>query len=64
MLFTCPHIGNVGINLEDMESKQVHLGGILVRQEALNVSNYRSAMTLDAYLKEQGVIGISDIDTR
>mmetsp|Transcript_6398 Transcript_6398/g.23151 ORF Transcript_6398/g.23151 Transcript_6398/m.23151 type:complete len:417 (-) Transcript_6398:96-1346(-) len=64
VLFTCPHIGNVGINLEDMESKQVHLGGILVRQEALNVSNYRSAMTLDAYLKEQGVIGISDIDTR
>lgn len=64
MLFTCPHIGNVGINLEDMESKQVHLGGILVRQEALNVSNYRSVMTLDAYLKEQGVIGISDIDTR
>jgi len=64
VLFTCPHIGNVGINLEDMESKQAHMGGMLVRQEALNVSNYRSAMTLDAYLKEQGVIGISDIDTR
>ena len=48
----------------DMESTKVHMGATLVRHEALNVSNYRSTQTLDSYLKEQGVIGISDIDTR
>lgn len=64
VLFTCPHIGNVGINPLDMESTKVHMGATLVRHEALNVSNYRSTQTLDSYLKEQGVIGISDIDTR
>ena len=64
VLFTCPHIGNVGINQLDMESTKVHMGATLVRHHALNVSNYRSTQTLDSYLKEQGVIGISDIDTR
>ncbi|MDA9098851.1 glutamine-hydrolyzing carbamoyl-phosphate synthase small subunit [bacterium] len=64
VLFTCPEIGNVGINLEDMESTKAHMGGMLVRHLSLNVSNYRSAMDLDTYLKEQNVVGISDIDTR
>ena len=47
-----------------MESTKVHMGATLVRHEALNVSNYRSTQSLDTYLKDQGVIGISDIDTR
>lgn len=64
VVFTYPHIGNVGINLEDMESTQCHLGGVIVRDLSLRVSNYRSAMTLDAYLKKQGVLGIADVDTR
>ena len=64
VLFTCPEIGNVGINLEDMESTKAHMGGMLVRHLSLNVSNYRSAMSLPEYLEQQGVIGISDIDTR
>ena len=64
VLFTCPEIGNVGINLEDMESTKAHMGGMLVRHLSLNVSNYRSVMSLPEYLEQQGVIGISDIDTR
>jgi len=64
VLFTCPHIGNVGINEGDMESKKVHLGAMIVRNLALNVSNYRSVKPLGQYLDEQGVIGITDIDTR
>ena len=64
VLFTCPEIGNVGINLEDMESTKAHMGGMLVRHLSLNVSNYRSAMDLSAYLEQQNVMGIADIDTR
>lgn len=62
--FTCPHIGNVGINEEDMESEKCHLGAIIVRDYSISVSNYRSTTTLDAYCKAQGVIGIADVDTR
>jgi len=62
--FTCPHIGNVGINDEDMESEKVHLGAIIVRDLSISVSNYRSSTSLDAYCKKQNVIGIADIDTR
>lgn len=62
--FTCPHIGNVGINPEDMESTKCHLGAIIVRDLSISVSNYRSTKTLDEYCKEQGVIGISQVDTR
>ena len=51
VLFTCPEIGNVGINLEDMESTQAHMGAMLVRHLSLNVSNYRSAMSLPEYLE-------------
>jgi carbamoyl-phosphate synthase small subunit len=47
-----------------MESTQCHLGGVIVRDLSLKVSNYRSAMTLDAYLKQQKVLGIADVDTR
>lgn len=62
--FTCPHIGNVGINAEDIESEKCHLGAIIVRDLSITVSNYRSTMNLDEYCKQQGVMGISDIDTR
>lgn len=62
--FTCPHIGNVGINMDDMESTKCHLGAVIVRDYSVVVSNYRSKMNLDQYCKEQGVMGISNIDTR
>lgn len=64
VVFTCPHIGNVGINLEDNESSTAHLGAIIVRDRSQSVSNYRSRMSLDDYCKQQGVMGISDLDTR
>jgi len=62
--FTHPHIGNTGINGDDMESKKVHLSGIVVRDLAAKVSNYRSEKSLQDYLKEQNVAGISGVDTR
>jgi carbamoyl-phosphate synthase small subunit len=62
--FTHVHIGNTGINFDDTESKQTHLGGVIVRDLSCVVSNYRSTQSLDEYLKEQGVLGIADVDTR
>jgi len=62
--FTHPHIGNTGINSGDMESDTVHLEAIVIRDYALTISNYRSETSLDAFLKENGVIGISGVDTR
>lgn len=62
--FTCPHIGNVGINNEDMESEKCHLGAIIVRDLSISVSNYRSNQTLEEYCKKQDIVGIADIDTR
>lgn len=64
VVFTCPHIGNVGINSDDMESTKAHLGGCVVRDLSVVVSNYRSKMTLDEYCKKQNIVGISDVDTR
>jgi carbamoyl-phosphate synthase small subunit len=61
---TVPHIGNVGINDEDSESARAWVAGFAVR--ALNplVSNWRARATLDEYLREQGVIGITGVETR
>lgn len=64
VVFTYPHIGNVGINPEDMESTQCHLGAVIVRDLSIAVSNYRASMTLDEYLKQQKVLGIAGVDTR
>ncbi|KAL3143081.1 hypothetical protein ABBQ38_003355 [Trebouxia sp. C0009 RCD-2024] len=64
VVFTHPHIGNVGINTEDAESKQVHLNGVIIRDLSSVVSNYRSKFTLDEYLKKQNVRGIANVDTR
>lgn len=62
--YTTPHIGNVGINAEDLESEKVHLTGIVVRDLSCVVSNYRSKYTLDEYLQAQKVPGIANVDTR
>jgi len=64
VVFTCPHIGNVGVNTDDTESSSCHLGAIIVRDLSITVSNYRSTSTLDDYCKKQGVFGISGVDTR
>lgn len=64
MCFTHPHIGNVGINFEDNESEKCWMKGCIVRDHSIKTSNYRARMDLDAYFKEQGVVGIADVDTR
>jgi carbamoyl-phosphate synthase small subunit len=61
---TCPHIGNVGINGEDDESGKVYAAGLIVKDVALRVSNFRSTMPLPEYLQRQGTVAIAAIDTR
>ncbi len=61
---TYPLIGNYGINLEDVESRQPHVAGFVVRELAKLHSNWRATMSLDAYLKQAGIVGIQRIDTR
>lgn len=61
---TYPHIGNVGINTDDCESNSIHAKGLIIRQLPLQSSNWRQQTTLDAFMKEQKVVGITDIDTR
>lgn len=61
---TYPHIGNTGVNAEDVEAKRVFAAGLVVRDCPARVSNFRSTQSLPEYLAEQGVVAISGIDTR
>ncbi|MCD6527816.1 MAG: glutamine-hydrolyzing carbamoyl-phosphate synthase small subunit [Desulfuromonas sp.] len=61
---TYPLIGNSGINSEDVESSKPHLSGFVVKECCKFPSNWRSEMTLDAYLKENNIVGIEGVDTR
>lgn len=61
---TYPHIGNYGINEQDEESRKPWVEGFIVRELSPVVSNYRSQMSLDEYMKRNGKIGIQEIDTR
>jgi carbamoyl-phosphate synthase small subunit len=61
---TVPHVGNTGINPEDVESDRVWVSGFVVRALSPMESNWRSQRDLDGYLREQGVIGLSDVATR
>jgi carbamoyl-phosphate synthase small subunit len=61
---TAPHIGNTGINDEDPESRRIWVSGYVVRDPARRPSNWRSARSLDEELRQQGIVGISGIDTR
>ena len=61
---TYPLIGNSGVNPEDVESSRPHLAGFIVKEACEMPSNWRSTMSLDAYLKENGIVGIQGIDTR
>ncbi|MDP9109383.1 MAG: glutamine-hydrolyzing carbamoyl-phosphate synthase small subunit [Pseudomonadota bacterium] len=61
---TYPHIGNTGINPEDIESSQVHAAGLIIRDLPLIASNFRSTQTLSAYLQSEKVVAIAGIDTR
>lgn len=62
--FTYPHIGNTGINLEDMESSKVWGAGVVIRDLPLTASNWRMKQSLEAFLTEKKVVAIGEIDTR
>ena len=61
---TYPHIGNTGVNVQDFESRGTFVGGLIVRDAALAISNWRSGATLSDFLRTQQVVAIADIDTR
>jgi carbamoyl-phosphate synthase small subunit len=64
VVMTAPHVGNTGVNDEDMESKKIWVSGYVVRDPARVPSSWRSRRTLDYELDALGVVGISGIDTR
>jgi carbamoyl-phosphate synthase small subunit len=61
---TYPHIGNTGVNDEDVESTRVHAAGLVIRDLPLRHSNFRAGATLPAYLAREGTVAIAGIDTR
>jgi carbamoyl-phosphate synthase small subunit len=61
---TYPHIGNTGINTEDVEADRVHAAGLIVRDVPRLYSNFRAGTSLSEYLKRQNIVAIADIDTR
>jgi carbamoyl-phosphate synthase small subunit len=61
---TYPHIGNVGINDQDSESNKIYASGVIIRNLSPIPSNFRSQKSLQDFLVEQHIVGISDIDTR
>jgi len=61
---TYPHIGNTGVNAEDVESGAIAAAGLVIRDLPLLASSFRCEQTLSDYLKGQNVLGIAEIDTR
>lgn len=61
---TTPHIGNVGTNSEDFESREVFAAGLVIRDRSIITSNYRSEQNLSEFLKRGNVVAIAEIDTR
>ncbi len=61
---TCPEIGNVGTNSEDLENQSSHLSGFIVKENSQIYSNFRADQSLNDFMKANGVIGIEGIDSR
>lgn len=61
---TYPHIGNTGVNSEDVESDKIHAAGLIIKDLPQLVSNFRSEQSLSAYLQSQNIVAIAGIDTR
>ena len=64
VVMTSPHIGNYGINNEDIESSKIQVSGFIIKEETITPSNWRSTHSIGQYLKGQNIVGIKDIDTR
>jgi carbamoyl-phosphate synthase small subunit len=61
---TYPHIGNTGVNSEDVESERIHVAGLVIRDLPRLASSWRMERDLSTYLSDAGVVGIAGIDTR
>ncbi len=61
---TYPHIGNCGVNSEDIEAHKVHVAGLIIKDLPLTISNFRATGTLPEYLVNEGTVAIANIDTR
>jgi len=61
---TYPHIGNYGVNAQDIESDRIHAAGLIIKDLPLLASNFRCTQSLNAYLRAQGTVAIANIDTR
>lgn len=61
---TYPHIGNYGVNVEDIEADQVHAAGLIIKNLPLLASNFRMGETLSQYLVRNQTVAIANIDTR
>ncbi len=61
---TYPHVGNTGVNEEDVESNTVHAAGLIVRDVPRRASSWRCTESLPEYLNRHGTVAIADIDTR
>jgi carbamoyl-phosphate synthase small subunit len=64
LALTVPHVGNYGVNPEDVESRQIHLAGFLITQRSRLHSSWRARGTLDDYLRAQGVPALEGVDVR
>ncbi|HET7399491.1 MAG TPA: glutamine-hydrolyzing carbamoyl-phosphate synthase small subunit [Intrasporangium sp.] len=64
VVMTAPHVGNTGVNPEDAESSRIWVAGYVVRDPALRSSSWRATRELEDELRDQGVVGICDVDTR
>ena len=61
---TYPHIGNTGVNDDDMEAAGIHAAGLVVRDAPARYSNFRGTQDLKGFLQQQGVVAIAGVDTR
>ncbi|MEG1356927.1 glutamine-hydrolyzing carbamoyl-phosphate synthase small subunit [Comamonas sp.] len=61
---TYPHIGNYGVNSEDVEADKIHAAGLIIKNLPLLASNFRSEQTLSEYLIAGNTVAIANIDTR
>ncbi len=64
VVLTQPHIGNYGANTDDDESDRAWAAGLVVRAASPIVSNWRAGLSLDDYLRDRGIVAITDVDTR
>jgi carbamoyl-phosphate synthase small subunit len=61
---TYPHIGNYGVNEEDVEATKIHAAGLIIKDLPVRMSNFRATRRWTQYLQREGTVAIAGIDTR